>query len=92
MRRRGREIGLSEGTLQEAGAMLWRDGATRGYGPTMILSSPSIASCANSLLFGSLSPAPKGCLRTLGGFDALFEPAYYEDVDLCMRVQALGYK
>lgn len=32
------------------------------------------------------------CLRELGGFDEVFAPGYYEDVALCGRARAAGWK
>jgi len=89
----GAKLVYPEGTLQEAGAMLWRDGATRGYGRDDDPSKPEycyvrdVAYCSAACLL-----VPRNLFERLGGFDTLFEPAYYEDVDLCMRVQTLGYK
>jgi glycosyltransferase involved in cell wall biosynthesis len=31
-------------------------------------------------------------IESLGGFDTEFSPAYYEDVDLCIRIAAAGYR
>jgi len=33
---------------------------------------------------------PREVFDCLGGFDPAFEPAYYEDVDLCFRIASLG--
>jgi GT2 family glycosyltransferase len=34
----------------------------------------------------------KELFTRVGGFDPCWEPAYYEDVDLCFKVRALGYR
>lgn len=34
----------------------------------------------------------KEALKTLGGFDYFYEPLYYEDTDLCMRIKDAGLK
>lgn len=34
----------------------------------------------------------RGDFFAIGGFDLYWEPAYYEDVDLCLRLRALGLK
>ncbi len=89
----GARLVYPDGILQEAGAMLWRDGATRGYGRDDDPSKPEycylreVSYCSAACLL-----IPRNLFERLGGFDALFKPAYYEDVDLCMRIQELGYK
>ena len=35
---------------------------------------------------------PAALFRKLGGFDPLFAPAYYEDVDLAFKIREAGYK
>ncbi len=34
----------------------------------------------------------KSLFRKLNGFSEDFAPAYYEDVDYCVRIKQLGYK
>src|SRR5258707_6680325 len=35
---------------------------------------------------------PKGLFKSVGGFDASYAPAYYEDTDLAFKVRQAGYK
>lgn len=35
---------------------------------------------------------PRDIFMAVGGFDLAYEPAYYEDTDLCLKIQALGHK
>jgi GT2 family glycosyltransferase len=76
-----------DGSVQEAGARLHADGST-----TPILDTASVAD-------GSIVPdyASAACwLMTRdehersGGFDPAFFPAYYEDVDLALRIREAG--
>ncbi|HBD09127.1 MAG TPA: glycosyltransferase, partial [Syntrophobacteraceae bacterium] len=89
----GAKLVYPEGTLQEAGSMLWRDGATRGYGREDDPFKPEycylreVAYCSAACLL-----VRTDLFERLGGYDTLFEPSYYEDVDLCMRLWQLGYK
>jgi GT2 family glycosyltransferase len=82
-----------EGTIQEAGAIVWQSGEAYHYGWN---GSPAdhrfnfareVDYCsAASLLIR------KEIFERLAGFDRRFAPAYYEDVDLCFGVRSLGYK
>ncbi len=80
-----------DGRLQEAGALIARDGTVAvlgdGADPTLpVHRFRRIVDCGSAacmLLRGSAFAA-------LGGFDPLFAPAYYEDTDLCLRLAAGG--
>lgn len=41
---------------------------------------------------GAAMAIPRRVLAQIGGFDERFFPAYYEDVDLCFRARAEGFK
>jgi GT2 family glycosyltransferase len=81
------------GLLQEAGSFLWLDGSAQGYlrgqpattGAAMHRRDVDFGSGAFLLLRTSV-------VQRLGGFDEAFKPAYGEDVDLCLRMQAAGYR
>jgi GT2 family glycosyltransferase len=76
------------GTLQEAGAIYWRDGSAWNFGRNQDQRAPQ---------FGYLKEVDycsgaSICLRTetwqkLGGFDQHFTPAYCEEVDLAFRLR-----
>lgn len=36
--------------------------------------------------------ARRGCLEEVGGFDEIFNPVEYEEIDLCYRIRQRGYK
>lgn len=77
--------------LQEAGSIVWRDGATYGYRRE---DDPNLAE-ANFLRAVNYCSAAfllirTAILRTLGGFDARYRPAYFEDTDLCVRLIQAG--
>ena len=82
-----------DGTLQEAGSIVWRDGSALGYGRDDDPSKPEYG-YLREVDFGSAA-----CLlvraelvHKLGGFDERYVPAFYEDVDLCFGVRRLGYR
>ena len=75
-----------DGTVQEAGQRLRADGSTRP------LTTPPA-----DVGVGDADYASAACwivrrreLERVGGFDPAFHPAYYEDVDLLLRLQSLG--
>ena len=88
----GGKIILSDGTLQELGAFVWGDGMTSGYGrgdnPNLNLFAQRLACdyCSGAFLV-----TPRALFDSLGGFDARYAPAYYEDVDYCAALWARGY-
>jgi len=81
-----------DGTLQEAGAFILQNGhsAQRGKGSREF----DLASIPDFEMVDYISAA---CLMIrasrfadLGGFSYRFDPAYYEDVDLCLRLKCRG--
>jgi len=90
----GSRISFFDGTLQEAGALIWRDGTTIPLGRGLPAESQqfmyrrTVDYCsANGLL------VKREVWDQLGGLDESFFPAYYEDVDLCLGIRhRLGQK
>ena len=82
-----------DGTIQDAGAIVWSDGSTLAVGRGAILESsrhnfvrPVDYCSACSLL------VRRDLWNAVGGFDDRYFPGYYEDVDLCFSLARLGYK
>jgi GT2 family glycosyltransferase len=79
--------------IQEAGAIVWRDGAAFHYGwgkspeDRRFNFAREVDYCSGASLL-----VRKDLFDRLGGFDRRYSPAYYEDTDLCFGVRALGYK
>ena len=90
----GSRIVFFDGTLQEAGALIWRDGTTIPLGRGLPADSQQFMyrrtadyCSANGLL------VKREVWDQLGGLDESFFPAYYEDVDFCLGIRhRLGQK
>lgn len=87
----GGRLILIDGTLQEAGSIIWKDGTCSGYGrgrdptsPEFMFARP-VDYCSGAFLM-----VRRSCFEELGGFDEMFAPAYYEEVDLCVRLWEVG--
>jgi hypothetical protein len=83
----GGKILLANGSLQEAGSIVWSDGSAWGYGrgddpdrPQYSFRRP-VDYCSGAFLF-----TPTRLFHSLGGFSPHFSPAYYEDTDYCLTV------
>jgi glycosyltransferase involved in cell wall biosynthesis len=89
----GGRLVLPDGTLQEAGSIVWHDGSCAGYGRGDSPEAPAyqftrdVDFCSGAFLMTRLE-----LFRALGGFDELYRPAYYEDVDYCVRLWKRGYR
>jgi GT2 family glycosyltransferase/glycosyltransferase involved in cell wall biosynthesis len=82
-----------DGSIQESGSIIWRDGSTMGLGRGESPGSPGVSfvrrvdyCSACSLL------VRREAWNAVGGFCEDYFPAYYEDVDLCLSIRALGYR
>ena len=89
----GGKIIRTHGLLQEAGCLLWRDAAAAGW----MRDAPPDAPEANYVrtvdyCSGCFLLVRGDLLRSLGGFDEDYAPAYYEETDLCLRIAAAGYR
>jgi GT2 family glycosyltransferase len=82
------------GTLQEAGAIVFSDGSGANFGKyDTRLDRPTYQFLREvDYCSGALLATRREVFAELGGFDALFEPCYYEDTDYCFRVRAAGLR
>ena len=89
----GGKILLSNGTVQEAGSIIWSDGSALGYGRGDDPSLPQynfrrpVDYCSGVFLI-----TPATVFRHFGGFSEEFAPAYYEDTDYCMTLWQHGLR
>jgi hypothetical protein len=89
----GARILSEDGTLQEAGSVIWRDGSASHVGEGLAGRSHAFMeprwvdySSANGLL------VVRSVWDEVGGFDEGYFPAYFEDVDLSLTLAAHGYR
>jgi O-antigen biosynthesis protein len=82
-----------DGTLQESGSLLFADGSTAavsggGAGVDHRFDwARRVDYCSGASLL-----VRKSTWDRLGGFDEIYYPAYFEDVDLCLRIQEIGHE
>lgn len=84
----GARLVYPNGSLQEAGAIIWSDGTGWNYGngeppdrsEYRYVREPDYVSAACLLV-----------RRAIGPFDERYAPAFFEDVDLCFRARESGY-
>jgi GT2 family glycosyltransferase len=89
----GGKIVRTHGRLQEAGSIIWSDGSTIGY----LRDASPLAPEANFVrdvdyCSGVFLLCRTDLVKRLGGFDEAFKPAYYEEVDLCVRMIEAGFR
>jgi GT2 family glycosyltransferase/glycosyltransferase involved in cell wall biosynthesis len=88
----GGRLILPDGTLQEAGSIVWNDGTCAGYGRGRNPSDPEfmfrreVDYCSAAFLL-----TQRSLFERLGGFDERYVPAYYEDADYCLRLWQAGF-
>ena len=88
----GGKLVYTDGTLQEAGSIIWSDGSCEGYGRGGDPSAPEynferpVDFCSAALLL-----TRRALFEQLGGFDERYRPAYYDDADYCVRVWRSGH-
>jgi GT2 family glycosyltransferase len=89
----GPKILYPNGVLQEAGAVINYDGTTTliGHGENASLPMYSfnreVDYCSGVCLV-----IRRRLFDEVSGFDEIYSPAYYEDVDLCLKVKEKGFK
>lgn len=89
----GSMLVFPDGRLQEAGAYVRPDGWTvqhgKGAEPVEAIAGPGrhiVDYCSAACLL-----VRRDLFLALGGFDPLYDPAYFEDVDLMFRMRARGF-
>ncbi len=80
-----------DGSLQEAGSVIWRDGSTIGVGRGLPPSSRRYDYLRDvDYVSASSLLVRRSTFERLGGFDERYFPGYLEDVDLCLAIRSHG--
>ncbi|ESQ88906.1 hypothetical protein ABAC460_14085 [Asticcacaulis sp. AC460] len=89
----GSKFFYPDGSLQEAGGIVWRDGSAWNYGRDDDPNRPRYCHARDAdYMSGAAIALPAAVWREMGGFDDIYRPAYYEDTDLAFRLRAKGYR
>jgi len=89
----GGRLVFADGTLQEAGGIVFRDGSGWNYGRGEPPDAPDYRFVSEAdYVSGACLAIERELFRALGGFDRHYAPAYYEDTDLCFKVREHGRK
>jgi glycosyltransferase involved in cell wall biosynthesis len=82
-----------DGLISEAGGIIWNDASGHNYGRGDWPEGWRYG-WRREVDYGSAAAllVRTDVWREIGGFDERFLPMYYEDVDLCFAVRALGYR
>ncbi|MDE0368106.1 MAG: glycoside hydrolase family 99-like domain-containing protein [Gammaproteobacteria bacterium] len=89
----GAKLYFDDGSLQEAGGIVFSDGSASNYGRGDDPRKPEYNYVRDAdYCSGAAIMLPLALWRELGGFDSYYVRAYYEDTDLAMRVREAGYR
>ena len=83
-----------DGSLQEGGSLIWSDGSTSGVRPSNVTHSDRLdwAREGRLLLGGNPLLVRRTTWEQVGGLEEGYFPAYYEDVDFCLKLKELGLR
>lgn len=89
----GSRLVYPDGRLQEAGGLVFSDGSGWNYGRFADPSDPRYGYAREThYCSGAAIMIERALFDRLGGFDARYAPAYYEDTDLAFKVREAGLK
>jgi len=87
----GSKMHYPDGSLQEAGGIIWRNASAWNYGRNDDPNRPHYAYARQvDYVSGCSIALRRETWNTMAGFDPLYAPAYCEDADLCLRISESG--
>ena len=82
-----------QGQLLEAGSIIWQDGSCLGFGRNDDPFKPEYSYVKDvDFCSGALLLTPRDLFLSMGKFDPIYYPAYYEDADYCLKLWSKGYR
>jgi GT2 family glycosyltransferase len=90
----GGKLVFPDGTLQEAGGIVYADGSAANYGRGDPNPEAPLYSFLREVDYvsGSMLLTPRSLFERLGGFDDVYGFGYYEDADYCFRIRESGLR
>jgi O-antigen biosynthesis protein len=89
----GAKLLNADGTVQEAGGIVWKDGSAWNWGRGQNRVDPRFNFVRDAdYCSGAALAIRRDLFLEMGGFDTFYAPAYYEDTDLAFRIRARGMR
>jgi GT2 family glycosyltransferase len=89
----GSKLLYPDGSLQEAGGIIWKDASGANFGRNQDAWKPEFNYQRDvDYISAAAIMTPTRVWRELGGFSEEFAPAYYEDTDYAMKVRTNGMR
>ena len=79
--------------LQDCGGIVWKNGNAWNYGRFFRTNDPKVNYVRDvDYITGACLFVKKKIFDKAEGFDSIYDPAYWEDTDLCFSIQKDGYR
>jgi GT2 family glycosyltransferase len=89
----GSKLLMPDGSLQEAGGIVWQDASAWNFGRGQDPTLPEFNYVKDvDYVSGAAIAVPKNFWDEIGGFDERYVPAYFDDSDLAFTLRAKGLR